>query len=125
MKNIEDLVAAVAVCLREHALSGDEYDALSHQTGHDLASLRGAPTGWEFDVTGLMVTVTAQTKNIRPTAQDAFADALRLQETLIRAAEVRAPRGELGVSSVLDDEHAVAGWLGQVYLIFPSQVDAL
>ena len=125
MKNIEDLVAAVAVCLREHALSGDEYDALSHQTGHDLASLRGAPTGWEFDVTGLMVTVTAQAKNIRPTAQDAFADALRLQETLIHAAEVQAPRGELGVSSVLDDKHAVAGWLGQVYLIFPSQVDAL
>lgn len=124
MKNIEDLVAAVAACLREHALSGDQYDALSHRTGHDLASLRGAPTGWEFDVTGLMVTVTAQTRDIRPTAQDAFADALRLQDALIHATEVSAPRGELGVSSVLDEKHAVVGWLGQVYLILPSGVDA-
>jgi hypothetical protein len=42
----EELVSAVAACLREHALSGDRYDALSEQTGDNLGSLRGAPAGW-------------------------------------------------------------------------------
>jgi hypothetical protein len=124
MKKTEELVSAVAACLREHALSGDRYDALSDQTGDNLGSLRGAPTGWEFDVNGLMVTVTAQTRDIRATAQDAFADALRLRDVLITAAEVQTPRGELGVSSVHDEKHSVTGWLGQLYLIFPSGVDA-
>ena len=124
MKKTEELVSAVAACLREHALSGDRYDALSDQTGDNLGSLRGAPTGWEFDVNGLMVTVTAQTRDIRATAQDAFADALRLRDVLITAAEVQTPRGELGVSSVHDENHSVTGWLGQLYLIFPSGVDA-
>jgi hypothetical protein len=123
MKKTEELVSAVAACLREHALSGDRYDALSAETGDNLGSLRGAPTGWEFDVNGLMLTVTAQTKDIRPTAQDAFADALGLRDVLITAAEVQTPRGELGVSSVHDEKQAVTGWLGQVYLIFPSGVD--
>jgi ATP phosphoribosyltransferase regulatory subunit HisZ len=120
MKTTEELVSAVAASLREHALSGERYDALTEQTGDNLGSLRGAPTGWEFDVNGLMVTVTAQTKEIRETAQDAFADALRLRDVLITASEVETPRGELGVSSVHDGKHAVTGWLGQVYLIFPQ-----
>ena len=120
MKKTEELVSAVAASLREHALSGERYDALSLQTGDNLGSLRGAPTGWEFDVNGLMVTVTAQTKEIRATAQDAFADALHLRDVLIAAAEVRTPRGELGVSSVHDEKQTVTGWLGQVYLIFPQ-----
>jgi hypothetical protein len=118
----EELVSAVAACLREHALSSDRYDALTEQTGDNLGSLRGSPTGWGFDVNGLMVTVTAQTSDIRATAQDAFADALGLRDVLIAAAEVQTPRGELGVSSVHDENHAVTGWLGQVYLIFPSEV---
>lgn len=124
MKNTVDLVSAVAGCLHEHALSGDRYDALTDTTGNNLGSLRGSPTGWEFDVNGLMVNVTAQTKDIRETAQDAFVDALGLRDALVRATEVTAPRGEIGVSSVHDDNHAVAGWLGQVYLIFPSGTDA-
>ena len=122
MKKTEELVSAVAASLREHALSGERYDELTKQTGDNLGSLRGAPTGWEFDVNGLMVTVTAQTMEIRATAQDAFADALRLRDVLITAAEVQTPRGELGVSSVHDEKHAVTGWLGQVYLIFPTEV---
>lgn len=123
MKKTEELVSAIAACLREQALSGDRYDELSAQTGDNLGSLRGSPTGWGFDVNGLMVTVTAQTKEIQASAQDAFADALRLRDVLITATEVQTPRGELGVSSVHDEKHAVTGWLGQVYLIFPSGVD--
>ena len=120
MRQIEDLVSAIAACLRENALSADQYDTLTQQTGNNLASLRGGLTGWEFDVNGLMVTVTAQTREIRPTAAEAFADALRLHDVLITAAEVHTPRGEVGVSSVHDEKQSVAGWLGQIYLIFPA-----
>lgn len=123
MKKTEELISAIAACLREHALSGDRYDELSERTGDNLGSLRGTPTGWEFDVNGLMVTVTAQTRDIRASAQDAFADALGLREVLITATEVETPRGELGVSSVHDEKHVVTGWLGQVYLIFPFGED--
>lgn len=120
MRQIEDLVSAVAACLREHALGADQYEALAQQTGNNLASLRGGLTGWELDVNGLMVTVTAQTRDIRPTAAQAFTEALRLHDVLITAAEVQTPRGEVGVSTVHDEKQSVAGWLGQIYLIFPA-----
>jgi ATP phosphoribosyltransferase regulatory subunit HisZ len=123
MKSPEDRVSAVLACLREHALSGDRYDDLGRETGHDLMSLRGAPTGWEFDVNGLIVKVTAQTKEIRQSESEAFADALRLRDALVTAAELDTPRGELGASSVQDTSFAVVGWLGLVYLIFPTGVD--
>jgi hypothetical protein len=120
MKSPEDLVSAVVGCLRTNALSGDRYEQLGRETGAELMSLRGAPTGWEFDVNGLLIKVTAQTTEIRQAETEAFADALRLRDALIEAAALPTPRGEIGVSSVHDRDYTVVGWLGLVYLIFPA-----
>jgi hypothetical protein len=64
MRKIEDLVSAIAACLREYALSGDRYGTLTQQTGDNVGSLCGAATGGGFDVTGLVVIVTGQTGGI-------------------------------------------------------------
>ena len=125
MKSPEDLVAAIVGCLRTNALSGERYEQLGRETGAELMSLRGAPTGWEFDVNGLLIKVNAQTTEIRHAETEAFTDALRLRDALIQAAGLPTPRGELGVSSVHDHDYAVVGWLGFVYLIFPADAAGL
>lgn len=125
MKSPEDLVSAIVGCLRANALSADRYEQLERETGAELMSLRGTPTGWEFDVNGLLIKVTAQTTDIRKAETDAFSDAVQLRDALVQAAGLPTPRGELGVSSVHDHAYAVVGWLGLVYLIFPTDATAL
>ncbi|WP_422734865.1 hypothetical protein ACN26Y_15200 [Micromonospora sp. WMMD558] len=128
MRSPEQLVAATLACLRDHALDDDRYTELGDDRKVDLHPLRGGPRGWSFDVNDVVTKITAQTRDIRETEAEAFADAVRLRDALVEAAgiETEQARGEVVAQTVQSwGTYRVAGWLGMVYLLVPTGVKSL
>jgi hypothetical protein len=107
----------IYTALTEHALSLDEQARLQGQSRTIVgwSRPRGADWGWRVDVNADVFFVSAYTKAVAHTRDDALRAATDLFDRIADAVDV-APRGSIGVETVQDIDEKVVGWIGSVYV---------
>ncbi|WP_433281804.1 hypothetical protein [Micromonospora sp. CA-244673] len=103
-------VGAVYQVLRDQALTRHEQEAIKAWGASHMS--------WRFALGAEDSEITANTKLIRETPEEAFADAAQLRGALLAAAGQPDYRGLIAAEAINDGNLVTVGWIGSVGLTF-------